>query len=374
MTEFQPFALERMMGKWENTVRYNLSESGVHPLRLGELMALAGRSVDELAAVELNYPQANGTPALRRAIAALYRGADENDVLVTTGAVEANYLIVNTLLAPGDEAVVMRPNYLQVWGVARNRGVRVKDFDLVEAKGWAPDLDQLAAAVGPQTKLIAVCNPNNPTGRIMSAAEMAAIVAAAERVGAWILADEVYAGAERETDATTQSFHGMYDKVLAVGSMSKAYGLPGLRTGWVVGPPALLDEMWARHDYVTITGTMLSDRLATLALSPEVRPQILARTRGLIRAGYPVLRDWVARQGNRMTLFAPQAAAIAFVSYDRPVNSTLLVERLRTEQSVLIVPGDHFGHDRHLRISFGLPHAYLSEGLERIGRMLEEIR
>ena len=139
MTEFQPFALERMMGKWENTVRYNLSESGVHPLRLGELMALVGRSVDELAAVELNYPQANGTPALRRAIAALYRGADENNVLVTTGAVEANYLIVNTLLAPGDEAVVMRPNYLQVWGVARNRGVRVKDFDLVEAKGWAPD-------------------------------------------------------------------------------------------------------------------------------------------------------------------------------------------------------------------------------------------
>lgn len=371
MTEFQPFALERMMGKWENTVRYNLSESGVHPLQLGELMALAGHSVDELAAVELNYPQANGTPALRRAIAALYRGAGEDEVLVTTGAVEANYLIVNTLLAPGDEAVVMRPNYLQVWGVARNRGVSVKDFDLVEAKGWAPDLDQLAAAVGPRTRLIAVCNPNNPTGRILTAAEMAAIVAAAARVGAWILADEVYAGAERETDTTTPSFHGMYDKVLAVGSMSKAYGLPGLRTGWVVGPPALLDEMWARHDYVTITGTMLSDRLATLALSPDVRPRILARTRGLIRAGYPVLRDWAAKLGNRVQLFPSQAAAIAFLRYDRDIASTALVERLRREQSVLIVPGAHFGHERHLRISFGLPHEYLREGLARIGGMLD---
>jgi aspartate/methionine/tyrosine aminotransferase len=359
MSGFQPFELERMMGKWENVVRYNLSESGVHPLELGALMALAGRSVDELAGIELNYPQANGTPALRRAIADLYPGTGEDEVLVTTGAIEANYLIVQTLLAPGDEAVVMRPNYLQVWGVARNRGVAVKDFDLVEARGWAPDLDQLDAAVGPRTKLIAVCNPNNPTGRILTAGEMAAIVRIAARAGAWILADEVYAGAERETDEQTPSFRGLYDRVLAVGSMSKAYGLPGLRTGWVVGPAATLDELWARHDYVAITGTMLSDRLATLALSPQVRPRILARTRGLIRAGYPVLAAWAARHANTLRVFPPQAAAIAFVAYNRRIGSTALVERLRREKDVLIVPGAHFGHDHHLRISFGLPHDYL---------------
>jgi aspartate/methionine/tyrosine aminotransferase len=373
MPEFQPFALERMMGKWENVVRYNLSESGVHPLKLGELMALAGRDVRELADVELNYPQANGTRDLRRTIAAYYPRAGEDNVLVTTGAVEANYLVVQTLLEPGDEAVVMRPNYLQVWGVARNRGVAVRDFDLVEANGWAPDLEQLAAAVTPRTKLVAVCNPNNPTGRILTAAEMAAIVSIAARAGAWILADEVYAGAERETDVVTPSFHGMYDKVLAVGSMSKAYGLPGLRTGWVVGPVAVLDDMWARHDYITITGTMLSDKLATIALSPQVRPRILARTRGLIRAGYPVLQEWAAQHGNTIQLYPSQAAAIAFMRYNRKINSSRLVERLRDEKSVLIVPGDHFGHDHHLRISFGLPHDYLRAGLERISQMLEAV-
>jgi aspartate/methionine/tyrosine aminotransferase len=373
MPEFQPFALERMMGKWENVVRYNLSESGVHPLKLGELMALAGRDVRELADVELNYPQANGTRDLRRTIAAYYPRAGEDNVLVTTGAVEANYLVVQTLLEPGDEAVVMRPNYLQVWGVARNRGVAVRDFDLVEANGWAPDLEQLAAAVTPRTKLVAVCNPNNPTGRILTAAEMAAIVSIAARAGAWILADEVYAGAERETDVVTPSFHGMYDKVLAVGSMSKAYGLPGLRTGWVVGPVAVIDDMWARHDYITITGTMLSDKLATIALSPQVRPRILARTRGLIRAGYPVLQEWAAQHGNTIQLYPSQAAAIAFMRYNRKINSSRFVERLRDEKSVLIVPGDHFGHDHHLRISFGLPHDYLRAGLERISQMLEAV-
>ena len=374
MPRFEPFMLERMMGKWENVVEFNLSESGVHPLKLGELMALAGRAVDELADVEINYPQANGTSELRRSIAAFYPGAAEDNVLVTTGAAEANFLIINTLLEPGDEAVIMRPNYLQVWGIAKNRGVTVKDFNLIEDQGWAPDLDGLNRTVTAKTRLIAVCNPNNPTGRILTMAEMKAIVAAAERCGAWILADEVYAGAERETDAQTPTFYGLYNKVLAVGSMSKAYGLPGLRTGWAVGPAKTLDDMWARHDYITITNTMLSDKLTTLALSEKVRPKILARTRRFIRDGYPVLEKWVADHGDMFQLFPSQAAAIAFLRYNLDINSTEFVTRLREEKSVFIVPGDQFGFDRHLRISFGLPHDYLNEGLSRIAQLCAEIK
>lgn len=373
MAKFEPFVLEREMGKWENEVSYNLSESGVHPLTLGELMAMAGRSVDELGKVEINYPQANGTKELRRTIAAYYPGATMDNVLVTTGAAEANYLIINTLLEPGDEAVIMRPNYLQVWGVAKNRGVKVKDFNLVEEKGWAPDLDALASTVSSKTKLIAVCNPNNPTGRILTEAEMKSIVAAAAKVGAWILADEVYAGAERLTDTVTKTFYGMYEKVIAVGSMSKAYGLPGLRTGWAVGPAGVLDDMWARHDYITITNTMLSDKLTTIALSPNVRPKILARTRKLIRDGYPVIEAWAARHGNSIKLYPSQAAAVAFMSYNRKINSSEFVRRLRDEKSVLIVAGDHFGFDHHWRISFGLPHDYLSEGLRRIDELLADV-
>jgi len=373
MTSFEPFLMERMMSKWENAVEFNLSESGVHPLTLAELMALGGKSVAELGEVLINYPQTNGTIELRRTIAAMYPGAGPDHVLVTTGAAEANYLTINTLLEPGDEAAVMLPNYMQIWGVARNRGVNVKEFHLVEAHGWALDLDELHRIVSPRTKLIAVCNPNNPTGRIMTAAEMDAVVNEAARVGAWILADEVYAGAERESDRQTPSFHGRYDRVIAVGSMSKAYGLPGLRTGWVVGPADTLDDMWARREYITITATMLSDVLTTLALSADVRPKILARTRKFIRDGYPVLTKWAAGHPSMLSVFPPQAAAIAFVRYNLDINSTELIERLRSEKSVMIVPGDHFGLDHHLRISFGLPHDYLSRALGRIEELMNEL-
>jgi len=373
MSEFQPFVMERMQSKWENVVEINLSESGVHPMTLGELLAMNGSSVEELADVEINYPQANGAIELRDTIAGLYNGADRDNVLVTVGAAEANYLTIHTLLEPGDEIAIMLPNYMQVWGVAKNRGCKVKEFHLVEENGWAPDLDELNAIVGPDTKMIAVCNPNNPTGRIMTEAEMDAVVATAERVGAWILSDEVYAGAERQRDTETPSFYGRYDKVIATGSMSKAYGLPGLRVGWAVGPAQTLDDMWARHEYMTIATTMLSNKLTTIALSPKVRPQILARTRGLINAGYPVLEKWMADHGNTFRLFEPEAAAIAFVRYNLDINSTKLVEHMRDEKSVLIVPGDHFGIDHCLRISYAVPRHHLDTGLDRVHETLMEL-
>lgn len=373
MSEFQPFVMERMMSKFENEVDVNLSESGVHPLTLTELLELAERDVGSLGDILINYPQANGSVELREAIAALYPGAEPDNVLVTVGAAEANFLALTTLLKPGDEAVVMLPNYMQVWGIARNHGFHIQEWHLSERRGWAPDLAQLEALASPRTRMIAVCNPNNPTGRILTGDEMDAIVSVAEKTGAWLLADEVYRGAERETDEETPTFYGRYDKVLAQGSTSKAYGLPGLRVGWSVGPAQTLDDMWARHEYLAIATTALSNHLTALALSADVRPRLLARTRRFIREGYPVLEEWAKSHGGMFQLVPPQAAAIAFVRYDIGINSAELVERLRTEKSVLIVPGDHFGVDGHLRISYGLPHDYLRDGLSRIHQMLLEL-
>jgi aspartate/methionine/tyrosine aminotransferase len=227
--------------------------------------------------------------------------------------------------------------------------------------------------VSKKTKLIAVCNPNNPTGYILTPEEMDAIVAAAERVGAWLLADEVYSGAEHLTDTETPSFWGRYDKVLAMNSLSKAYGLPGLRIGWVVGPADIVDDIWARHEYTTISTTMLANKLAALALSPQVRPRLIQRTRDYIRRGFPILDGWLESHEGTFTLVPPQAAAIAFARYHLDVNSTELVERLMREKSVLIAPGDHFGLDHHLRISFGLPPDYVRAGLDRIHQLIAEL-
>jgi aspartate/methionine/tyrosine aminotransferase len=270
----------------------------------------------------------------------------------------------------GDEIAVLLPNYMQIWGIAQNFGLSVKTFSLREELDWGLDLDELARTVTDKTKLIAVCNPNNPTGHIMTSEEMDAVVSAADRVGAWILADEVYAGAERLTDEFTPSFWGRYERVLAINSMSKAYGLPGLRIGWVVAPPAVAEEIWARQDYVTISNTTLGNKLAAHALSPEVHPRILARTRKYIREGYVNFERWCKQYGDLFSWVPPQAAAIAFIRYHTDANSTELCMRLIQEQKAYVVPGDHFGLDHHLRISYGLPEEYLNEGLDRLYKVI----
>ena len=374
MSRFHPFEMEHMMSQFEQDVEYNLSESGVHPITVRELLGEDTHLIDDLLATGLTYPHVNGIPELRRNIASLYDGAGPENVLVTVGAAEANYITTRTLLGAGDEIIVMLPNYMQIWGIAKNHGLQVKTFRLREEDGWAPDLAELESAVSPATKLIAVCNPNNPTGNILTEAEMDAMVARAERVGAWILADEVYRGADRVSDEENPSFYGRYDKVVATGSMSKAYGLPGLRLGWVVGPPETVDDIWRRHEYTTISATVLSNKLAAIALSPEVRSRLIGRTRSYIRQGYPILERWMARHGSTFSLTPPQAAAIALVRYHLDINSTQFTDRLRTEKSVLIVPGDHFGMDHLVRISFGLPEDYLVTGLDRIHELILELQ
>ena len=365
--------MERMMTKFEQEVDYNLSESGVHPPSLSELLGDDPEATARLLATDLNYPHVNGIPELRQNISNLYDGAAPEDVLVTVGAIESNYLSIRTLLSPGDEIVIMSPNYMQIWGVAKNQGLSVKLFHLREEENWAPDLSELESVVGSDTKMIAICNPNNPTGRILTESEMDRIVTCADRVGAWILSDEVYRGATRVTDEENPSFFGRYHKVLAIGSMSKAYALPGLRIGWVVGPRGALDEISARREYSTLCATMLSNKLAALALSPEIRPRLLQRTREYIRKGYPILQEWVKNQGDLFSVSPPDAAAIAFVRSHMDINSTEFAERLRKEKSVLIVPGDYFGLDHFLRISFGLPPDYLIPGLERIHELTLEM-
>ena len=372
MTTFLPFVQERMMSKWENVVPYDLGESGVHPATIRDFID-DPVMIEQLLTTELNYAQTNGIIELREHIAALYPSATVDHVLVTVGCAEANYLALQTLLAPGDEVVIMMPNYLQLWGIAHNLGLQVKAFHLREERGWAPDLDEFRDVVSENTKLIAVCNPNNPTGYILTEAEMDAIVAVAADAGAWLVADEVYSGAERLTDTQTPSFWGRYDKVLANNSLSKAYGLPGLRIGWMVGPTGTIEETWARHDYTTIGTTMLANHLAAIALSPEVRPRLIQRTRDYIRRGYPILDGWLESHEGLFEIVPPQAAAIAFARYHLDINSSALVERICEEQGVLIIPGDHFGLDHHLRISYGLQPDYLRAGLDRIHNVISQI-
>lgn len=374
MNKFHPFEHEVMASQNEKEVEYNLSESGVHPLLLRELLKDNPEYIETLLSTEIDYSHAAGNPELRENIAALYSECTPSNVLVTVGAIEANYNSIRTLLQPGDEIAIMLPNYMQIWGIAKNHGLKINTFHLNQDKGWQVNLEELEQAITPKTKLIAICNPNNPTGYILTDEEMNAIVKAAEGVGAWILSDEVYTGAERVTDKETPSFYGRYDKVIAVGSMSKAYGLPGLRLGWAVSSSDIIEKIWRRHEYTTLSTSIFSNNLATIALSPDVRPRIIQRTRNYIRKGFPILQQWIDQQKDIFKMVPPQAAAIAFLQYQLNINSTKLANKLIQEKSVLIVPGDHFGMDKFIRVSFGLPEDFLKEGLTRIQQLVTEIR
>jgi aspartate/methionine/tyrosine aminotransferase len=364
----QPFLMERWQSKWENTVRYNLSESGVHAMSLGELV-----DVGSLRDLRLGYPQTNGTEALRSAIARLYKGADADNVLVTNGSAEANFVSVWSSIEPGGEIVVMVPNYMQIPGLAKGLGAVVRTFPLEERGGrWAPDLDALDRAVNAHTTLIAVCNPNNPTGAVMTGEEMDRICAIAGRVGAWVLADEVYRGAELAGGATP-SFWGRYDRVLAVSGLSKAYGLPGVRIGWIAGPADRIEELWGYKDYLTICPSLIGDRLAQIVLEPAMHSRIIERTRSIIRAQYPIIEHWLVSHSGLFDFIPPQAGAIVYARYNTDIASHDLIERLRTEKSVLAVAGDHFGMEHYVRIGFGHDLGHLEHGLALFAELLAEV-
>ena len=370
------FALERLQSIWEHKVGWNLAESGVHPLRVEELTEKeADRQA--LMSLPLGYPQTNGTLELRASIASMYPGAAPAHVQVTNGGSEANLITLMHLVQPSDQVVVMMPNYMQVRGLARALQAEVRHWQLTQASRkelprWAPDLDALRDLVTERTKAILICNPNNPTGARLTASELDGICSIAAGPGAWVVSDEIYRGAELDGIETPTAW-GRYERVIVTSGLSKAFALPGLRIGWVVAPPALTDELWGVHDYTTIAPGAINDRLARIALTPQRRELLLARTRGILRTNYPTLKRWLERRAATLSHVPPEAGAIAFVRYSHRIGSTALVERIRDEQSVLVVPGDHFEMDGFLRIGFGCDPELLVPALERIGQVLDSM-
>jgi aspartate/methionine/tyrosine aminotransferase len=362
------FDMERMQSTWENVVDYDMSESGVRPLTLRELVDM-GFDLEGFMHEPLGYSQSNGTIELRERIAAHYPGAGIEQIEVTNGTSEANYLIALSQLRPGDEVAMEVPNYMQMPGVARSLGATVRPFRLRQDTGWEPDWDEFERAVTPKTRLLYLSNPNNPTGAVLSDEAMERIVARCEQTGTWILADEVYLGAEIDRPRT-RSFWSLSDRVVVTSGLSKAYGIPGVRIGWLVGPETLVHECWTQHDYLTIGPNKMSDRIARVAVQADNREACYARTREILRRNLPIAREWVGSFDGRLTWREPQAGAIGLMKYEADVPSLEIAERVRANQSTLIVPGSHVGLEGYLRIWLGAREDFLREGLRRIGTEL----
>jgi len=365
------FRMERTQCLFENEVEFNLSESGVLPLRVEELVD----DPEQFLSYSLKYPESDGSNELRDHIAKWY-GARRDEILVTNGGSEANFTALWGLLDPDDHAAIMLPNYLQSWGLSRAYSAKTTTFQLVEHKAnnrWALDIESLRRAVTKKTKLIVVTNPNNPTGAVLNEEEMSELIRVARKANAWLLVDEIYRGAEVR-DSITPTFWGRYDKLLITSGLSKAFGLPGLRIGWIVAPAKTIAQLCRYRDYTTLTPTFLSDRLARVVMEPARREQVLERTRTIIRRNLPRLESWIRSHRDILTYIPPVAGAITFFRYKLPISSAALFDRLRKERSVLITPGDHFGAGRYIRVGFGYDVDYTLRGLAQVDTTFEELK
>jgi aspartate/methionine/tyrosine aminotransferase len=367
---FQNFDLEYFQSQFERSVEINLADSSVQCANVSDL--LAGEDPTPLLELPLYYPEVNGTGVLRERIAALYSNASAENILVTVGAAQANWMVCSTLLEPGDEVIVVSPGYRQVWGLAKNLSCHVKEAQLCPGNGWRLDLDLVESLVTAKTKLVSIVNPNNPTGSILSRADMLRIVSICQKSGAWLHADEVYRGTELNLEETP-SLWGMYDRAICVNSLSKAYGLAGLRIGWVVATPEVLEELWRRHEYEVIAASGPSMKLAEIALQPAKRQTLLARQKKLSREGHLILQDWVLKQDGRFSVSPAVATSIAFVQYHFDVPSVTLANHIREKVSVLVAPGAYLGTENHLRITVGYEPHKVRTALERIGAAVAEL-
>ncbi|MGQ0565364.1 MAG: aminotransferase class I/II-fold pyridoxal phosphate-dependent enzyme [Gemmobacter sp.] len=362
----EPFGVEQWMNAHETQCALNLAETCVHSLSIAELLALAGKNERDLSAVlpmRMTYGDIEGSPRLRTAIAALYAGQVPDNVVVTHGTIGANALVHAALVERGDRVVSIVPTYQRHTAIPASLGAEVVELRLRAEDGFLPDLGVLAQ-MAKGARLIALTNPNNPTGALMGRGMLERVVEIARAAGAWVLCDEVYRGTEQEGDAVTPSITDLYERGISTAGMSKAFSLAGLRLGWVCGPREVIDAVNLHRDYTTISVGMLDDHFATMAL--EAAPQVLARSRGIVRRNLAILDDWVqATPGVRHV--RPRAGTTSMLAYGREMGSRAFCQRLLADTGVLFVPGEVFGMEGYVRVGYACETDVLAAGAGNSG-------
>jgi aspartate/methionine/tyrosine aminotransferase len=376
--KIETFTLERWMSTWETVAKFDIAESGIYPLTTRELLDFLPPDdrqavEDQLLDLRLGYNEARGTERLRADLAATYEGVAPEQVLVTTGAIEANYLLVNTLLEAGDHVVSVFPAYQQLYSVAKAIGCDISLWNIVDdGRNFRFDLDALEQLVTPKTKMILINTPNNPTGALLSNDELKHIYALAESVDAYVLSDEAYRwldipGGEPLADP----MRNLGPRAISVGTFSKPFGLPGLRIGWLAATEEIVKACWSARDYVSLAPGGLSDFLASVAL--RQRDKIVKRNQDIMRQNLDYAESWFAKHSELASWNVPRGGLLALVKYNVDLPSDQVANTLAQDYSVMLAPGSTFGYEGHLRIGIGQTPTIFAEGLERTAQCLERL-
>ena len=376
--KIEPFQLERWMTTYEVNVRWDIAESGIYPMSTREVIDLLPEgeradALDRLLDLRLGYSEARGSAELRALIAGTYEDTSPDEVLITTGAIEANFVLFNELLSAGDRVVVVEPQYQQLRSVPAAIGCEVVSWRPRHDEGFRFELADLRTLATPGTRLIVVNTPHNPTGALLSADELRAIYGLAEDLDAWVLSDEAYRWLDVPGGAPlAPPMRNLGLRAISVGTFSKPFGLPGLRIGWIAAPEEIVRRCWGMRDYISLSPGKLNDALAVIAFTH--REQIMARTREIVAANLPFAEQWFAANADLVSWTAPRGGLLAMMKYELDIPSFELANRLAEEYGVMLAPGAAFGFEGYLRIGVGQTSEIFQQGLWQTARCLNDLR
>ena len=369
----KPFGIEMWMNEFEDHCKYNLAETCVKSMTIGELIEVSGKNTklsEELANMKLTYGEITGSKQLRKNIASLYKNQTTENVMVTHGAIGANSLVYNTLISKGDKVVSVLPTYQQHYSIPESLGAELSILKLKPEHKFLPDINELKQLIKPDTKLIALTNPNNPTGSLMDEALLLEIVDIARTCDAYIICDEVYRGTNQNDPEYGTSIVDIYEKGISTGSMSKTYSLAGLRLGWITASPDILKDVFIHRDYNTISVGVIDDYFALMAL--ENREKIALRNTTITRNNLEILDNWVKNE-RFFSYVKPNAGTTALLKYEFNIPSREFCIQILKNTGVLFAPGSAMDMEGWVRIGYANDPKILTQGLTVLSAYLDKL-
>lgn len=369
--KIKPFAVEEWMNAWEVGAKYNIAETCVDSISMNELFELTGEDKTEflnrLCARRLSYGDIEGLPEFRKGVCGLYKTLNIENIVPTHGASGANHHVFYSLISPGDRVVSIMPTYQQLYSIPESYGADVQILHLSKENNYLPDLEKLRRLVTPETKMICINNPNNPTGALMSEQLLREIVEIARSADAWILCDEVYRHLSQE-DGWCPSIVDLYEKGISVSSMSKVFSLAGLRLGWIATHDmSVVKSCLSHRDYNLVSCGVFDEMLAAAALKHS--DKLLERSRKIVRENLQILDDWVGSEPH-VSYVKPQAGTTALVYYDLDISSYEFCEEMYKKTGAFVTPGDCFEMPHSMRIGYAYGKQDLIDGLKAISEYI----
>jgi aspartate/methionine/tyrosine aminotransferase len=366
--QIKPFRIEKYFGKYEFTAKYLLSSSDAESRTIQELLDLEPGAHERLLEHWCGYTESPGAPWLREVIAGIYKQIKSDDVLVVAAAEEGIFVLYHALAGPGDHVIVETPCYESALEVARSTGAQVSEWPRTFESGWAHDVAALEKLIRPNTKVIYINTPHNPTGLLMPATVFQQVIALSASRNIIVFSDEVYRELEHDPAMRLPAACEAYEHAVSLGSMSKTYGLPGLRLAWLASrDPEIIERCLEFKYYTTICSSAPSEFLTALAL--RHREVLVQRNLEIVMRNLPLLHAFFQRHSHLFEWKKPNASPIGFVHFKPQRDALEFCENVVRDAGVLLLPGSVYDQPHHIRFGFGRKN--MPESLAQLGAYLD---